>query len=98
LFEGSVGAVNVMQLSKLMSREKAMSFVKCVIVVCVASGLVFSVAGNASAAKKKKVTFEQAWKLCKAELDKDKVPTTTGMSNERYIRGGACMKKYGYDL
>jgi len=60
---------------------------------------VFTVADNASAAtKKKKVSFEQAWKLCKAELDRDKIPTTTGQSNERYIRGGACMKRYGYEL
>ena len=59
-------------------------------------GFVFS--DNASAASKKKVSFEQAWKLCKAELDKDKIPNTSGMANERYIRGGACMKKYGYDL
>ena len=53
---------------------------------------------NALAASKKKVTFEQAWKLCKAELDKDKIPATSTMSNERFIRGGACMKKYGYEL
>jgi hypothetical protein len=59
----------------------------------------FTASDNAFAATKKKVSFEQAWKLCKAELDKDKIPTTTGSNmNERYIRGGACMKKYGYDL
>ena len=54
-------------------------------------------AGNASAATKKKVTYEQAWKLCKAQLDKENLPATT-TSNERYLRGGACMKKYGYDF
>ena len=58
----------------------------------------FTASDNAFAATKKKVSFEHAWKLCKAELDRDKVANTTGQSNERYIRGGACMKKYGYDL
>ena len=58
----------------------------------------FAFVDSASAASKKKVSFEKAWQLCKAELDKDKIPTTTGQSNERYIRGGACMKKYGYEL
>lgn len=60
----------------------------------------FALIDNASAAsKKKKVTFEQAWKLCKAELDDAKIPTTTGSNmNERYIRGGSCMMKYGYKL
>jgi hypothetical protein len=45
--------------------------------------------------KKKKVTYEQAWKPCKEQLDMEKIPGTTTL-NERYLRGGACMKKYGY--
>jgi hypothetical protein len=62
-------------------------------------GAAFTAADNASAAtKKKKVSFEQAWKLCKAELDRDKIPGTSAQSNERFIRGGACMKNYGYEL
>ena len=54
-------------------------------------------ADASAATKKKKVTYEQAWKLCKEQLDKEKVPGTT-TSNERYLRGGACMKMYGYDF
>ena len=61
-------------------------------------GAAFTMADTVSAASKNKVSFERAWKLCKAELDRDKIPNTTGQSNERYIRGGACMKKYGYEL
>ena len=58
----------------------------------------FAFAENASAASKNKtVSYERAWKLCKDQLDKEKIPATT-TSNERYLRGGACMKKYGYDF
>lgn len=68
------------------------------ILTAVSIAAVFATVDSAAAAKKKKVSFEQAWKLCKAELDRDKIPTTTGQSNERFIRGGACMKRYGYEL
>jgi hypothetical protein len=53
---------------------------------------------QASAAPKKQLTYEEAWQKCKAQLDKEKVPGTTLMSNERMMRGGACMKHYGYNL
>jgi hypothetical protein len=45
--------------------------------------------------KQKKVSYEQAWKLCKAALDKEG-PATPLNTNDRYIRGGACMAKFGY--
>ncbi len=61
--------------------------------LAVAFVVFFGFADNASAAKK--VTYEQAWKLCKAKLDKEKIPAST---NERYVRGGACMKEYGYNF
>lgn len=45
-------------------------------------------------AKPKKVTYEQAWKLCKDALNKE---THSNLdTNTRYLRGGACMAKYGY--
>jgi len=53
--------------------------------------------GTAAAAPPKKVSYEGAWKLCKAELDRDKTPGVL-TSNDRYLRGGACMKRYGYNL
>jgi hypothetical protein len=48
-----------------------------------------------SAFAAKKVSYEQAWKRCKALLDKE-MPSTAENQNERYLRGGACLKKYGY--
>lgn len=49
-------------------------------------------------AAKKKMTYEQAWAYCKAKLDKEKAYGTTLQGNERFIRGGACMKDLGYNL
>ena len=57
----------------------------------------FGFGGDASA-KTKKVSYDQAWKICKDQMDKDRIPGTTGQSNERYTRGAACMKKYGYTI
>ena len=57
----------------------------------------FGFGGDASA-KTKKVSYDQAWKICKDQMDKDRIPGTTGQSNERYTRGAACMKKYGYKI
>jgi hypothetical protein len=51
-----------------------------------------------AATKGKKLTYEQAWAHCKGILDKEKTPGTTTMGNERMVRGGACMKHYGYNL
>jgi hypothetical protein len=69
-----------------------------VTLLAIAVAAVFRFTADASAAtKKKKVTYEQAWKLCKEQLDKENVPGTT-TSNERYLRGGACMKNYGYSF
>jgi hypothetical protein len=65
----------------------------CVLAFAVSLGL----AGNASAAKKK-VTYDQAWALCKAELDKAGAYGTALAPNERHTRGAGCMKKYGYRI
>jgi hypothetical protein len=53
--------------------------------------------GISPVASAKKMSYEQAWKSCKAELDREKIPSTT-TSNARYLRGGACMKRHGYNL
>jgi hypothetical protein len=44
-----------------------------------------------------KPTYEQAWAKCKSILDEQRTPGTT-TSNERYYRGAACMKHYGYSI
>jgi hypothetical protein len=50
----------------------------------------------ASAAKK--LTYDQAWAVCKAKMDKAGVPGTGLQANERYIRSSNCMKRYGYRI
>jgi hypothetical protein len=64
--------------------------------VAVAAAIGF--ADNALAASKKKLTYEEAWQRCKAFLDKQGAWGTGLQANERYTRGGACMKKYGYRI
>ena len=58
----------------------------------------FGLADNASAAAKKKLTYEQAYAKCKALIDKAGYWGTSTQANVRYTSGAACMKKYGYRL
>ena len=51
-----------------------------------------------ASAAQKKVTYEEAWKLCKAQLDKSGARGTGISANERHTRGAGCMKKYGYRI
>lgn len=45
----------------------------------------------------KRITWEEAWRLCLQELADSR--TYPGwVSNDRYLRGGACMYGYGYRL
>lgn len=70
------------------------------ITVALTSCVLLSIQGVASAqstaAKPKKVTYEQAWKLCKQALDKEKHAALD--TNTKYLRGGACMAKFGYSF
>jgi hypothetical protein len=52
-------------------------------------------ADKASAAQKK-VTYDQAWKICLDELNKENVYGTGLMANDRYVRIEGCMMRYGY--
>jgi hypothetical protein len=67
----------------------------------IATGLFVATFAMASAADsagaKQKISYEKAWQICKARLDKEKIPGTT-TSNDRYLRGGACMAHLGYRL
>jgi hypothetical protein len=49
-------------------------------------------------AAKKKLTYEQAWDVCKKEMDKMGIFGTSTQANERHTRGAACMKKHGYKI
>jgi hypothetical protein len=68
--------------------------------LCLATALtacaVVVASGPASAAK---MTYEQAFKACKAEVDK-KVPKSSQAQteNQRATTGTACMKKHGFKL
>lgn len=46
-------------------------------------------------AKSKKVTLDQAWALCKAELDRT-IPKAD--HSARYSAGGACLLRHGYRI
>jgi len=78
-----------------MVRQQRVSIILLASVIVL--GLSFDTTAFA-ATKGKKLTYEQAWAHCKALLDKEKTPGTTTMSNDRMVRGGACMKHYGYSL
>lgn len=60
------------------------------------SVVMFGLTDMASAAKAKRLTYDQAWTECKKEvslLGGDAATTAA-----RYTRGAACMKRYGYRL
>jgi hypothetical protein len=55
----------------------------------------FCGASNASA--QKKVTYEQAWAKCKADVNAN-YPGESAATSGRYARGASCMQQYGYRL
>jgi hypothetical protein len=74
--------------------EKTMSLRQKALAAGLAATLATSLLGGVAFGAKK-ITYAEAWRLCKAELDNSK--TYAGwVSNDRYLRGGACMHKYGY--
>ncbi len=66
------------------------------IVALLTIAMSLAVAVPASAATKhKKLTLEQAWALCKAQVDRE---YTTEQHRDKYLAGGACMRRHGYRL
>ena len=51
--------------------------------------------GATKGAGGKKMTLEQAWAFCKAQLDKR---FSWEQTSARYAAGGSCMKRFGYRL
>ncbi|MFY9694310.1 MAG: hypothetical protein WBF24_02220 [Xanthobacteraceae bacterium] len=76
-----------------MSVGKCFGTIFLIIGIAAASAVV-----DSASAAEKKLTYEQAWAHCKALMDKDKTYGTTLQGNERFLRGGACMKHFGYNL
>jgi hypothetical protein len=87
----SYGVLEASSGREIMSKSKMLT---SLFVVAFAASL--GLVGNASAAKK--VTYDQAWAICKAKMDKAGVYGTGLQANERYTRGAGCMKKYGYRI
>jgi hypothetical protein len=68
------------------------------VIVAVSAAMLFAGADMASAQKKgKKVTYEEAWEICRKDVQAN-LPGDTTQSAARYTRGAGCMKKYGYRL
>jgi hypothetical protein len=55
---------------------------------------------TAASAQKKKISYEEAFKRCKAFIDKEKGGFASSTTNEqtRTRRGAACMQKFGHKL
>lgn len=58
------------------------------------AALLIAVAPAHAQQKKEKVSREQAWSLCAAEISK--IPGD--QHSQRYTAGAACMKKYGHKI
>jgi hypothetical protein len=68
-----------------------------VAILTIAMAATSGIVVNASAATKKKLSYEQAWAHCKALLDQEKTPGDLA-GHSRTFRGTACMHKYGYRI
>jgi hypothetical protein len=65
------------------------------IVVISAVALIASVGMASAQQKKTKISREEAWSRCTEEVVKS-VPSD--QHSQRYARGAACMKKFGYKI
>jgi hypothetical protein len=70
-----------------------------VVLIPLAVATLLAVGSPASAATKgaggKKLTYEQAWAFCKAQLDKR---FGWDQHSQRYAAGGSCMLRFGYRI
>jgi hypothetical protein len=70
-----------------------------VLAVVVGLGGFSAGASAATKTKTKTMTLEQAWKICKAKVDKEYGPNTTESNAQtRYHAGAACMEELGHKL
>ena len=71
-----------------------MSKPRSVIVAFCCAALVAGISAASAQEKKKKITKEEAWSLCTAEVSI--IPSD--QHGQRYARGAACMKRYGFKI
>ncbi len=66
------------------------------VAVALAIAMPLAAGDSALAAKKKAehLTYEQAWARCKVHVDK----LAADQQSQRYSRGAACMKMFGYRI
>jgi hypothetical protein len=65
------------------------------VVIALSVAVPLALADTAFAAKKAQpLTFEQAWALCKVQVDK----LAADQQSQRYSRGAACMHHYGFRI
>ncbi|MGE3988641.1 hypothetical protein [Pseudorhodoplanes sp.] len=65
------------------------------------AGALLAIAVPASAQQKqKKISYEEAFRRCKAFMDKEKGSLGAGTTSDanKSTRGAACMRKFGYRL
>ena len=65
------------------------------------AGVLLAIAMPASAQQKqKKISYEEAFRRCKAYMDKEKGSLGAGTTSDanKSTRGAACMRKFGYRL
>jgi len=67
------------------------------VLIAAACAVSLTIADTASAAAKKKMTYEEAWADCKKDLA-SALPGDTAASAARYTRGAGCMRQHGYRL
>ena len=67
----------------------------CKMVALSLAGVVI-IFGAPDASAQKKLTYEQAYRKCKQQVDRT-YPTATETTG-RYLHGGACMKQLGFNL
>jgi len=65
------------------------------IILLAAAVMIVIVNPTSAATKGKKLTLEQAWAICKAEVDSK---FTKMEHNARYVAGGACLLRHGYRI
>jgi len=66
-------------------------------VFAVSFAAVLTFAGIPDASAQSKVSYEEAWAKCKADVVSQH-GAGEGNTAAKYARGGACMKQYGYRL
>ena len=68
-----------------------------VTILALSAGILLAAADMASAAKAKKISYEEAWELCRKDVQAA-LPGDSAQSAARYSRGAGCMKQHGYRL